>query len=171
MAGFRYAPDVPYREAPSEAPCHQCERPARARCPVCEKPTCGKHLDERSRMCGKCDEAHYRFMHREDADGVVVQVLVVMALAVVPAVITTAMLPLTIAVVFLGFPGVLWYRRASDRRKFLTLMRTRGALPDPPSKISAADQAMWDYERKLSDRKAETIVPSYTPPPVDKSDA
>jgi hypothetical protein len=161
---------VPYRDGPSEAPCHQCERPTGATCPVCTKPTCDRHLDAKQKMCGRCDEAHYRFMHREDSSGVMVQVMALLAIAIVPAVITTSMLPLTIATVFFGFPGMIWYRGRQARKKFFELMRTRGALPEKPAEFSADDEALAAYQRKVSDRKAETLAASFEPAETDTPD-
>jgi hypothetical protein len=105
-------------------------------------------------MCGKCDEAYYRFIHREDHKGTFVPMLAMFAAAIVPPIITTALLPITIAVVFLGFPAVLWYRSTRDRRTFLAMMRTRGALPEPAPKLTADEEALMKYEAKLADRKA-----------------
>lgn len=112
-------------------------------------------------MCGKCDEAYYRYMHREDKGGVGLQAMAVMAVASVPAIITTAMLPLTIAAIFLGFPGVLWYRKARDRRKFLGMMRTRGALPDASPPLTEDELALVKYEAKLADRRADRIQATF----------
>ena len=105
-------------------------------------------------MCGKCDEAYYRFTHREDQKGAFFQMLTVFTVAIVPPIISTALLPITIAAVFLGFPAVLWYRSAADRRKFLTMMRARGALPEPTPKLAEDEEALMKYEAKIADRKA-----------------
>ncbi len=127
-------------------------------------------------MCGTCDEAYYRFTHREDKGGVGLQALAVMAVAAIPAIVTTVMLPLTIAAVFLGLPGVLWYRKAGDRRKFLGMMRTRGALPEQGPTLSQDEVALAKYEAKLADRKADQFQSSFdvsesthAPDPVDRS--
>ncbi len=112
-------------------------------------------------MCGTCDEAYYRYMHREDKGGVGVQAMAVMAIASVPAILTTTMLPLTIAAIFLGFPGVLWYRKARDHRKFLGMMRMRGALPDTGPQPTESEIALTKYEAKLADRRADRIQATF----------
>jgi hypothetical protein len=113
-------------------------------------------------MCGKCDDAYYRFIHREDSKGTFLQFLVMMAVAIVPAVISTALLPITIATCFLGFPSILWWRKAADKRKFLTMMRTRGALPETDKgKPSADEEALARYQAKINDRRAETLQATF----------
>ena len=90
-------------------------------------------------------------MHREDSSGVMFQVMTVLAIAIVPTVITTSMLPLTIATVFF----------LQARKKSFELMRTRGALPEVPTKFSADDEALAAYQRKVSDRNAEALAASF----------
>jgi hypothetical protein len=112
-------------------------------------------------MCGKCDEAYYRYTHREDGTGVMKQTLVVALAAAVPAILSTALLPITIAVIFFGFPGVLWWRKAGDRRKFFAMMRACGALPEPGSAPDPDEEAMRSYEAKLADRRADQFTASF----------
>jgi hypothetical protein len=100
-------------------------------------------------------------MHREDNGGAGLQAMAVMAVAALPAIITTALLPLTIAAIFLGFPGVLWYRKARDRRKFFGMMRTRGALPEAGPELTEDEVALAKYEAKLADRKADQFQASF----------
>jgi len=113
-------------------------------------------------MCGKCDEAYYRYIHREDSKGSFLQVLIMMGVAIVPAVISTALLPITIATCFLGFPAILLWRKRADRRNFLSMMRERGALPEVQKNAPSADEeALARYQAKLNDRKAESFQATF----------
>ena len=115
-----------------------------------------------ARMCGKCDEAYYRYMRREDGTGVLRQMLVIAAAAAVPPIISTALLPVTIAVIFLGFPGMMWWRGVRDRRRFFATMKARGALPEPAAPtLSPDEEAMQRYAAKIDDRRADVFRASF----------
>jgi uncharacterized protein (DUF983 family) len=152
---------VPYREAPNEAPCHQCERPAKNTCPCCTRPSCTRHFLVDKQTCAKCDEALYIFRHREDATGVGRQMLIVGLVSAVPAFISMSLLPVTVGIVVFGLPIMLWYRSRTDRRTFLHMMRTRGALPAVGSKVDADELALQRYENKIADRKALQFQASF----------
>ena len=112
-------------------------------------------------MCGTCDEAYYRYTHREDSTGVLKQMLAIMLAAAVPPIISTALLPVTIAVIFLGFPGILWWRKAGDRRTFFAMIQARGALPEKTATRAADEEAMQRYQAKLADRRADQFSASF----------
>ena len=152
---------MPYREQPSEAPCHQCERPAKNTCPCCTRPSCARHLLVDKRMCAKCDEAHYRFRHREDAGGVGRQMLVLGLIAAVPVTISTSLVLVTVGIAILALPAMVWYRSRQDSRKFLHMMRTRGELPEKAPVLSADELALQTYESKIDDRKALVFQSSF----------
>jgi hypothetical protein len=152
---------VPYRDEELGELCHQCERPAQQACPCCSRFTCPRHLDESKQMCGKCDEAYYRYMHREDAQGAFVHVLVLVAVASVPPIISMSLLPLTLGAVFLGFPTILWYRNARDRRRFFAEMRTRGQIAAPPTHVSREAEELAKWDARALERHYQVFEASY----------
>ncbi len=152
---------MPYREAPNEAPCHQCERAAKNTCPCCTRPSCTRHFLVDKDTCAKCDEALYNFRHREDGTGVGRQMLMVGLVSAVPAVISMSLLPVTVGIVVVGLPILLWYRSRTDRRTFLHMMRTRGTLPPVGPTVDAEELALQRYESKIDDRKALEFQASF----------
>ena len=143
-----------YREA-GEAPCHHCDRPAREVCECCQRPTCDRHRDAK-RMCGKCDEAFYRHMKAEDSlVGWALPLLMVAAVSL--GLFAPPLLPVAVAVPFLGFPAMLVLRKRQRRARFFRLMRERGALPQPKSDITDEDVALAKYEAQVHDRHLATF--------------
>ena len=120
-------------------------------------------------MCGNCDEAYYRFMNREDSRGTLLPVVLVTALASVPVMISMSLLPVTVGLVFVGFPGVMVYLKARDRRQFFQQMATRGAIAEKPSvyEPSEEDRRIAAFERKIDDRRADVFVASFEDEPVE----
>ncbi len=85
------------------------------------------------------------------------QLMGVLAASAVPAIVTTTLLPVTVAAVFLALPGVLWYRTRKDARTFLELMRTRGSLPEESASSSEDEAALAKYEAKLAERHLDHV--------------
>lgn len=112
-------------------------------------------------MCGKCDEAYYRYMHREDAQGSFLHVLVLVAVASVPPLISMALLPITFGAIFLGFPTILWYRKARDRRRFFAEMRTRGQIAEPAQHVPRQEEELARWEERLHERRQDVFVASF----------
>lgn len=139
-----------YREA-ADAPCHQCDRPARGPCTACQRPTCAKHFDTRA-ICGKCDEALYRHM-RSDDSGVMFVMMPLMLGAVALGLLVPPLLPVAVALPFVGFPTLLVVRKRRKRARFFRLMRERGALPEPKPEITDQDALLAKYEARLENRK------------------
>lgn len=160
---------MPYRDECTGEACHQCERPASDRCPCCTRATCKRHLLDDKRMCGRCDEAYYRFTHREDQRGTLAPAVVVTGIAAVPWIISATLLPVTFGVALLGFPAIMLYRKARDRRDFVQQMRTRGALDRKagPNDPTEEDLRLAAYDRRLTDRHAEQVASVAADEPVE----
>jgi len=141
-----------YREA-ADAPCHQCDRPARGPCTACQRPTCAKHFDTRD-ICGKCDEALYRHMRSDGVGlGVLMFAIVPVTLgAVALGLLVPPLLPVAVALPFVGFPTLFIVRKRRKRARFFRLMRERGALPEPKPEFSDADVERAKYEQYLDNR-------------------
>ena len=118
-----------YREI-GDAPCYKCDRSTRDTCSTCQQPTCERHLDAR-RMCGKCDEALYRHMRTEDSFAIGLALPALLLGGIALGLLVPVLVPLAIAIPFVGFPTVLALRKRQRRAKFFKLMRARGALPEP----------------------------------------
>jgi hypothetical protein len=142
-----------YREA-GEAPCHQCDRPAREDCTACSRRTCAKHLDARS-MCGKCDEAHYRYMRSDDGAGIWLGLPVSLLVAAVLGLAVPVLLPLAVALPFVGFPVLLYTRKRRRHARFFRMMRERGALPQPKPELTDDDIERARFEASLDNRMYE----------------
>jgi len=71
------------------------------------------------------------------------------------------LLPVTVGIVVLGLPAILWYRSHADRRTFLHTMHTRGALPDVGATVCPDELALQNYENKIDDRKALQFQASF----------
>lgn len=118
-----------YRET-GEAPCYKCDRSTREVCSTCQQPTCERHRDARG-MCSKCDEALYRHMRTEDSFVVGLALPALLLGGIVLGLLVPVLVPVAIAIPFVGFPTVLALRKRQRRAKFFKLMRARGALPEP----------------------------------------
>ena len=109
-------------------------------------------------MCGKCDEALYRHMKADDG---VAHWLALPASLLGGALVGLAvpvLLPLAIAVPFLGFPLVLLGRKRRRRAKFFRVMRERGALPEPKQELVGEERAALErYEARMLDRHYEAF--------------
>jgi hypothetical protein len=116
-------------------------------------------------MCGKCEEAYYRYMHREDARGSFLNVLVLIAVASIPPIISTSLFPITVGAIFLGFPTILWYRTARHRRCFFAEMRTRGQIAEPAEHVSSEEEVFAKWEARDQERRLDAFEAS-----IDHSD-
>lgn len=138
-----------YRES-GEAPCYKCDRATRETCSTCQQPTCDRHLDAR-RMCGRCDEALYRYLRTDDSSAMVFALPLLMLGGILLGVLVPALVPVAIATPFVGFPAALIVRKRQRRAKFFRSMRERGALPEPAYvEPDAADEALL---AKLDERR------------------
>jgi hypothetical protein len=141
--------------AGGEAPCYKCDRATSDVCATCGQPTCERHLDGRA-QCGKCDEALYRYMRAEDSFIVGGSLPILLIGGVLLGLLVPTLVPLAIAMPFIGFPAVLFLRKKQRRAKFFRMMRERGALPEPkvldPDHAEAA-RMVARMEKDLRKRK------------------
>jgi len=114
-------------------------------------------------MCAKCDGEYYVHMKRGAGEGVMLPWFIGVMLAIIPGIALPALLPVSVAFIFLGFPGILLWRRSQRKRKFFALMRARGALPAPDSKVTDADVALANYDQKIKARRADAHRASFAP--------
>ena len=106
-------------------------------------------------MCGKCDEAHYRYMRSDDGAGLWLGLPVCLLVAAVLGLAVPVLMPVAIALPFLGFPVLLYTRKRRREAKFFRTMRERGALPQPKSEVTDQDVERSRFEASLDNQMYE----------------